>query len=447
MSLALLFSKLRAGSTYTKEHPNLIVIMAVLLVFPLLFWYTNQQYLEAGQKNLERVQKDRVGLMHDVVASLLYATDFNTVTAQTELTRIAALNPDIKEFTIAKQEGSNVISLASLDAGTINEPEPNPQFYKNSLVNVNESIIFPALENGEKFWHVYRALETQSSDIYFMYTKLSLAAVNASINNNIQSANWSLVYLYFAIGLLVFWHIKMTDYRYLYQQSKEANELKDQFTNMMAHELRAPLTAIRGYANMLTERLEGENKQYAERVKISSQRLLSIINDLLDVARIQSGKLAISHETVIIPELIDKVIAELGISAAEKNIQLTKECNDSALSIEVDSKRLQQVFTNLVSNAIKYTKEGEIKISATMIRESVEIRVKDTGMGIAAEDQKSLFAPFFRVKSAAVQEITGTGLGMMIAKELVELMGGTILVESIRDVGTHIVLKLPAKKV
>jgi signal transduction histidine kinase len=108
-----------------------------------------------------------------------------------------------------------------------------------------------------------------------------------------------------------------------------------------------------------------------------------------------------------------------------------------------DGKRLHQALTNLVSNAIKYTNKGTISLSLDDKYAYVEIRVKDTGMGISSDDQKKIFAPFFRVENEDVSKITGTGLGMWITKELIELMGATIGVESIKGVGTHVVITLP----
>jgi signal transduction histidine kinase len=220
--------------------------------------------------------------------------------------------------------------------------------------------------------------------------------------------------------------------------------MKDLFTNMIAHELRAPLTAIRGYASLLEEKTPTESdKQHAIRIKESSERMLLILTDLLDVARIQSGKLAIEKKETDVSLVVAKVVAELQVTAREKHIELIQENDTHSCIVMSDSKRLQQVFTNIINNAIKYTQQGSITVSITQVHAFIEIRVKDTGMGIAFEDQKRLFAPFFRVSSTDVSNITGTGLGMWITKELIELLGGSVSVESIKGVGTHVIVKLP----
>jgi signal transduction histidine kinase len=280
--------------------------------------------------------------------------------------------------------------------------------------------------------------------MYFIYTQISLEQTDALFKSREQSAYFSLVFVYCFIIALAYWHIRLTDYRFLYIHAKKANEMKDLFTNMIAHELRAPLTAISGYAEILEDKIQTTaEKEYAHRILESSSRLITIVNDLLDVARIQSGKLTIVTGEVNVSEITKSVLQELKVTAQEKSIVLTNEGTEVAHNVVADGKRLHQALTNLVSNAIKYTEKGTITLSVEDKHAYVEIRVKDTGTGISSEDQKQLFAPFFRVQNSDVSKITGTGLGMWITKELIELLGAKIGVESIKGVGTHIVVTLP----
>ena len=227
--------------------------------------------------------------------------------------------------------------------------------------------------------------------------------------------------------------------------TKHANEMKDLFTNMIAHELRAPLTAMRGYASMIMEKMDisHEVKLSATRIEQSASRLSLIVTDLLDVARIQSGKLSMRSERVNITEVINSVIDAMRIVAQEKHITIESDTRVAPTYIQGDEKRLYQAFINLVSNAVKYTKAGAITVSLEERTDRVEVRVKDTGVGMSAEHQKQLFAPFFRIENTETEGTVGTGLGMWITKQLVELMNGSIAVESIKGVGTHVVVTLP----
>jgi signal transduction histidine kinase len=244
---------------------------------------------------------------------------------------------------------------------------------------------------------------------------------------------------------LVIRHVRLIDYAYLYSEIKKVDEVKDLFTNMIAHELRAPLTAMRGYASMIEERTDvpEDVKKYAGIIQNSSERLVDVVSDLLDVARIRSGKLSIEHSSVHIQDVIKAVVHELNASAIEKKIKLQLELPEEDIILNTDGNRLHQAIANLVSNSLKYTKAGDIRIRLEARTDRVEIRIKDTGMGISAENQKNLFAPFFRVEGKEMEATIGTGLGMWITKQLVELLKGSIAVESIRGVGTHIVVTLP----
>ena len=429
---------------YVKQHPQLAFVLILLVAFPLLFLYSGQQFLDVGRANQERLQLDRVGVLHDVLASLLTATDFDVTVAGRELAKIADLNQDIVNYSISRGDEAGLQILVQKTEVDANSDALNTDFYRSAAVDPNESIIFETQSGEERLWNAYRAVVADDGSLYFIYTQTSLRSIDMLFAEREQSAYFSLIFIYAFIIALALWHVQLTDYRYLYISAKKANETKDLFTNMIAHELRAPLTAIRGYATMIDERTTNqEERLYAQRVGESAERLLSIVNDLLDVARIQSGKIQVVSEDVDVARIVTAVKDELAISAQEKKITLNFEPPSTPTQARGDAKRLHQVLTNLVSNAIKYTPEGSITLSIESKTAYVEVRVQDTGMGISSEDQKKLFAPFFRVASTDVSKITGSGLGMWIAKELVELMGGKIGVESIKGVGTHIVLSVP----
>lgn len=438
----ILFAAQRALK-YIQEHPQILFILMLLFVIPLLFLYSGQQFLDVGRQNQDRLQKDRIGLMHDAFVSVLRAYKYDGLSLQPEIERIANLNKDITDFKVAHLVGADIVPLAALNNSLVGTPEEYADLYRNAIVRLDESIIFEVFTPEGRVWLTYRAVQDSNGQYYFLYTQVSLQAVDELFAAREREALYSLIFLYVFIMALAYWHIRLTDYRYLYIKVRKANEMKDLFTNMIAHELRAPLTAIRGYASMLDESLtDPEQKKYAHRVSNSAERLLSIVNDLLDVARIQSGKLSFEKESVDVSLVIQAVVEELSVSGTEKGITLVQTGIEVPHTAQADHKRLHQALTNLVSNAIKYTKEGTIELSVEEKRSFVEIRVKDTGMGISSEDQNKLFAPFFRVQNDDVSQITGTGLGMWITKQLIELMGAKIGVESIKGIGTHIVVKL-----
>lgn len=430
--------------TYLRNNPQVLFALALLIVIPILFIYTGQQFLEVGRANQDTLGKDRVGLMHDAFASLLIGTEFNLAIAHEELVRIAGLNSDIIDYAIVKKDATGFTYLLAREETLKTSKVENPALYINASLRNDESLVFEFVDGGIRYWAGYRAIISKENEAYFMYTLFSLEHIDTLFLTRERQAYFSLVFIYCFMLALAYWHIRLTDYRFLFIKAQKANEMKDIFTHMIAHELRSPLTAILGYAGLLSEKLtDPVQKEESSRIAISAERLLLIINDLLDVARIQSGKMSVAPVHTDVSLVVVSAATELAVMAKEKNIELKLESTDAPHTVTVDPKRLHQALVNLITNAIKYTPQGKITIELKDTFSALEIRVKDTGMGISSDDQKKIFAPFFRVAETDVAKITGTGLGMWITKQLIEIMGGTIGVESIKGVGTHIVVTLP----
>ncbi len=377
----------------------------------------------------------------------MIATDYDVEKMQVEIERIARVNNNITDFRVVTIESGVVSPIAALDVSVIGKLESFTDMFINATVRQDESVILELPTDRGRIWLAYRAVIDPDGLTYVIHTETSLATIDQLFLQRERQALFSLLYIFIFIIALAYWHIRMTDYRYLYTREHQQNETKDTFINMMAHELRAPLTAIKGYAEMVDEKLtDPTQKEHVYRIGESTKRLLELVNDLLDVARIQSGKVSVTLGYVDVSSVARAVVGELAVSAAEKSIELRTVGVEVSHQAVADQSRLHQVLTNVISNAIKYTKEGVIELEVTTTRRKVEIRVKDTGMGITADDQQKLFAPFFRVRTKDVEAITGTGLGMWITKQLVLVMNGTIGVESIQGVGTHVVISLKTEQ-
>lgn len=436
------------GVTYLRGHPNFILTLLLILVIPIAFVMSASQFLSVSKDNQERLERDRIGLLHDVFLSIITVSDQDPAILQQEIERIATLNPDMVAFRISEQIDDGYVPVAALNTEVIGTQEPETQIYNLAFSNPNESIVQNVEIDGDRYMRGVRLVALDDTNL-FVLTLTSRAASDALFRQR-ELAAWLWMLLTLAVVMaLVFRHVRLIDYGFLYTEAQQAIKTKDLFTNMIAHELRAPLTAMRGYASMIDESKEaGETeKKYAGRIMDSAERLLAIVNDLLDVARIQSGKLSVEKGIADLSEVVLSVIDELAATAAEKQIALTHAGTDASHEVVVDRKRMHQALTNLVSNALKYTKQGSIEVALEEKAGIVELRVKDTGMGISAEDQQKLFAPFFRVQSDDVSAITGTGLGMWITRQLIELMDAKIGVESIKGVGTHVVITIPKKPV
>jgi signal transduction histidine kinase len=356
---------------------------------------------------------------------------------------LSTQNTDIQRFSLGRKDAEGIRIIASINADERGMIIGDTALYQTANISPDRTIVSPVVEHTIRYWQAVRLFEVEGVS-YYLFTETSLAHLDALFSERIRTAYYWLFGILAVVLLLVLRHVRLIDYAYLYRETKRANEMKDLFTNMIAHELRAPLTAMRGYASLIIENrtITEDVRTHAERIEQSAGRLVLIVNDLLDVARIHSGKLAIKSERVNVRAVITQVVDAMRMVAKEKHIAIDASVH-SDVYIDGDEKRLYQALTNLVSNAIKYTKAGSIGLTLEERGAYAEIRVKDTGMGMSAENQKQLFAPFFRIENTDTEGTVGTGLGMWITKQLVELMKGSIDVESIKGVGTHVVITLP----
>jgi signal transduction histidine kinase len=234
----------------------------------------------------------------------------------------------------------------------------------------------------------------------------------------------------------------------LNQKVQEANRLKTEFVTVVTHELRSPLTSIAGYLDLLLEEgSEGAEAReaYLQIVKRNADRLLELINDLLDIARLEAGKLELKRLPLDLEGLIQEVSGALRPQIESKGQHLHLDLAASLPVVTGDPERLTQILLNLISNALKYTPQGgDITVATCAERAGVCIAVQDTGIGLSSEEQQQLFTKFFRAEHPLAREAGGTGLGLAIARALVELHGGTITVVSTPGQGSTFNITLPA---
>jgi signal transduction histidine kinase len=225
---------------------------------------------------------------------------------------------------------------------------------------------------------------------------------------------------------------------------ESAQAIKDEFLGLVSHELRTPLTSIRGYIELLMEDgVRDDQRSYLDVINRNSTRLLSLVEDLLLMAQIQSGGLPLELGEVILNDLIARSGEAARPFAASKHIELEIDA-EPGIAAEGDAVRLSQVIDNLVSNAIKYTPNGGgVSITMTLTGETATIAVSDTGIGIPNDERDQMFGRFFRTSNARTSGIEGTGLGLAITRGIVEAHGGTISFDSIEGAGSTFRITLP----
>jgi signal transduction histidine kinase len=343
--------------------------------------------------------------------------------------------------------GARVI-VASNKPEELNQVDANDAFlFALAEADTSHSVTIQETAGSERLFRTVRAItDDGGSVIGIALTSQTLSEADRAIERDIRNSFFLLVGVLVVIMLLFLRHSKIIDYMALYKKLQEVDQLKDDFISMASHELRTPLTVIRGYSEYIREApgLTPETKEYAQKIDVSVQGLDSLVADILDVSRIDQGRMSFTFEKFNPEEVVREIADQLAVTAKEKGLTLSCAIETgSDAFITADKSRLKQVLVNIVGNAVKYTVKGEVKIRLYAEKNRVVIRVSDTGLGMSEEERAHLFEKFFRIKTKETENIRGTGLGLWITKQMVEEMKGSISVESIKGVGSHFIVSFP----
>jgi signal transduction histidine kinase len=233
-------------------------------------------------------------------------------------------------------------------------------------------------------------------------------------------------------------------------QLQLASEHKSQFVASMSHELRTPLNAIIGLTEMMVKNAARFGTEKAQeplqRVNRAGTHLLGLINQVLDLSKIEAGKLELNPQTVQLAPLINDVVSTAGQLAEQNKNRLVVDAQENLGALTVDPMRLRQILLNLLSNACKFTKQGEVRLRARRVangRDWIELAVADTGIGMTPEQQAKLFEEFSQADATTAQRFGGTGLGLAITRKLARMMGGDVTVTSEPGKGSVFMVRLP----
>ncbi|PIQ92971.1 MAG: hypothetical protein COV69_00325 [Parcubacteria group bacterium CG11_big_fil_rev_8_21_14_0_20_39_14] len=461
---------LKSGLNFVRKNPTIIYSLALIALIPLTLYFNTSSAIKSFQGEVDASLMTTALITEKVFD--IFASDFiaSPEILQEKVERIVKENPEeIAEVQVEIREKEQFKTIASFPQKETAEELPIEvknlfETAKNLAWNEprGEAIGFLTIDDaGTRFRNVTKTIYDSSGEkIGVVRLAISLKKID---EHTAQATKRSFVILTISIVLVLFLiinHTRLFEYSVLYRKIREVDRMKDEFLSMTAHELRTPIAAISGYANILKREigptLNEAQTEHLSRTIISTERLNDLINDILDVSRIEQGRLSIEFQEMSPQKTIKEVVDELKVKADEKGLQLIFEPKPVVSSpnqeepslISADPERLKQVLINIIGNSIKYTMKGRVEVitEADALKGRYSIAVKDTGVGMSAEAQKKLFEKFFRIRTKETAEVSGTGLGLWITKALTEKMQGEIFIESMEGVGSKFTIVFPIIK-
>jgi len=447
-----------------RENLQLAYGIFLIILIPSLIAYNTIFIIAKYNDNTDTIlNREALAIGRTIYSSLQNSMgdDFAT---QEEIEKIYKRNSEFENIEVLIPEGDNFKVIASSKKDDIGKVL---DFYYYTIAwdqPDNDAVATDSLkagttENGKslandtdtngRFWLVAMPMQDANGN---KKAVLSMKISSKTVDDLTDySRNNSLCILLITVLITILFlsiTVRLWDYVVLYKKIKQIDQIKDEFVSIASHELRTPLTSIKGYTSLIMEGTFGkiENKeinQSLERIMISTKRLETLVEDLLDISRLEQGRLSLKMENIKTEPIIKEIVSELAVNAKEKKLKLIyKKPEGNMPLVYADSERLKQILTNLIGNSIKYTEKGKVTVFTEIKNGKYQLKVADTGIGISPEGQKNLFQKFYRVKTEKTEVIQGTGLGLWITKQIVELMGGKIYLESIEGQGTQMTVVL-----
>ncbi len=445
------------GIDFVRTNPQLLYTIFLAIIIPLAFILTSEQFLKVAKNQNDAAERSRIGLLHDAFASFLPHM-LEPVRLEQYIQSIAAQNQTLSGFFVLLEYDTGtttrleVFASQQKDEVSLGAYTPDPiteMLMRFAASDSTQSYSAEFVKHTARQWKTVRAIQKPSPEIFRAYvvTDVSMSETDVALGRNIRNAYIVLCIVVAMVMVLLGRQARIVDYATLYRKLSEVDKMKDDFVSMAAHELRSPLTVIRGYADMMkqNEQLSARSIDMLKSIDNAAQELNTLVGDILDVAKLQEGRMSFHFASILPTDIAGDVYRAFAVPAKQKGLEFVYTPTKDERRIFVDKTRLRQILVNLVGNAIKYTPQGSVHVvvKTTSDNTGVEIRVSDTGLGISAEAQTRLFSKFYRVKTKDTEKIAGTGLGLWITAELVRQMRGAISVESIEGKGTDFIVRFP----
>lgn len=449
---------------FLKDNKQFIYSVVLMLVIPSVIIFNTWLFSQSFKDTVDQGLRDKaVGISQSINISLedsldspekiqLYIDNWKKFSNNQELID-EKYEDDVIALDVFHRSNDEFKLVASFDKDKIG------QSYANTGYEIAWSNNWPSAQkivdrsNNNYYWLVVSPMKNSLGDKKaLLVMTISANAIDTALSVALTNSYIVLIFSIIVIILLLLANSRLFEHAMLYQKIKEIDQMKDEFISMTSHELRTPVTVIRGYVVMLIDdakrlSITSEALEYLNTIKISTERLGSLIEDLLNVSRIEQGRMKMDSHPIDIYPIVESVTNQFLVQAREKNILLSCS-NESVIPLiaNVDKDRLEQVLINIIGNAVKYTPSGNVDVRMRSKNNSLFVLIKDSGIGMTAKEREHLFEKFYRVRNSKTDNIVGTGLGLWITKQIVELMGGAILVDSMEGVGSLFTIEFPLIK-
>lgn len=435
------------------EILQLAYALLVIILVPSAFALNTIYILRSVERDMDYELNNKALLVATTISKELSSKLNDNSYMQSHITEIVNSISEIKAIELFRLNQDEMKPIVSTSQTTklVSDPVLNQMAWGINQAFSKQIIARVGTGNSERIWLVALPVhDTGGKKVGLINVYISAAQIDLITKRTMQDSLYILIFTMFSILLLLLNHFRFFETSLLFKKLNEVDKLKDDFLSMASHELKAPLVVISGFTGLLaTNKTVVENPELSHQVqaiKLSTDRLKSLIDDLLDVSRIEQNRMVYEYTVVDIRTIMQEIIDQHLLIARQKNLALTYTPGDQRLMVNCDINKLKQIFINLVSNAIKYTPTGSVTVFHETQNGLIKTYFKDTGVGISDEDRVKLFGKFNRIYNEKTQTVPGTGLGLWIIKQLIEKMKGKITVESIKNQGSQFIVTFPEAK-
>ncbi|GAC1386434.1 MAG: hypothetical protein NVS1B7_4990 [Candidatus Saccharimonadales bacterium] len=435
-----------------RERREIFYSIVIIIIVPVLL-AVNTLLLTNSIRRVYNIELTRkADLANTIIAESVnsYLKQKDTTNIANFVTTIGKNRPEVKNIVVLVPSTSGYSIIAqSTNAMTTIKDTDRLQFDVVSARRQSVAKLITltnATGGNEQAWSVASPLLDKDQRVTaIVSTAISTSDADNIINAAFQKSFIIVVLSTFVIIALLFHHFRFVGYADLLRKQRNINQTMADFMSVATHELKAPMTLIKGYASQI---LDGDFGAVAEQTKTpltviitQTERLNNLVLDLLNISRIEQGRITFDMKPVDISVIVSMLVNQFEARAKEKNITIQYKPTDVAW-VFADAGRVQEIMTNLLDNAIKYSVQGTVTINHSLKGSMLKTSVRDTGIGMSADERDRLFERFYRVKNEQTKDINGTGLGLWIIKQYIVKMGGSIAVDSMPGVGTEFTVSL-----